>query len=243
MELADVLFVWIDDDHAAGTIYNDGITGVHLGSYVPKARHRRNLQRPGKNCHMARAATRIHHQGADLTGLDGNEHAGHDFVSRQHHALFQSHVLQYRTGIVQGGHQAVIQVPKVCRLVPHGRGIDLLEFFDVVAQHHMHRPAGRLVLFLDHFQDAVHQARVLQNHQVGCKYQAVVDAGAGFRNFLDLANFFCRLAHGLQEQLFFGGDPAFGNGLLDDGNFPIGNRENLAHGKARRRRNAHQYNA
>ena len=107
----------------------------------------------------------------------------------------------------------------------------------------MHRPAGRLVLFLDFFQNPVHQSRVLQNHQVGRKNQAVLDTRAGLGNFLDLTDFFGRLADGLQEQLFFGGDPTVGNVLFDNRNFPVGNREDLAHSKARRRRNAHQYNA
>ena len=97
-------------------------------------------------------------------------------------------------------------------------------------------PAGILVADANFFEDPVHQLRVLQNHQVRRKDHAVFEARTRFRYFLDLRDFLGRLAYSLQEQLLLGGNPAFGQGFFDNGNFAINYGEDSPHGKAGRRR-------
>ena len=150
-------------------------------------------------------------------------------------------ILKYRSGIFHRPHEAVVQIAQVRRLVAHGRRIDLFELVDVISQHHMYGPAGILVVLLDHVPDSAHEAGVLEDHQMGCKNQAVTETCAIFRDFLDLVDFSDGLVHRLQEELFFSSNTAFGEGLLNNRNFPVYNRERLPHGKAGRGRNANQY--
>ena len=125
---------------------------------------------------MARAATRIHHDGVNLSRLESHQEAWNKLMSHKDNAFFVRHVLQYRSGVVHRRHQTVIQVPEVCRLIAHSGRINFFKLFDVCVKHDMHRPLRILVLFPDLVEDAVNKSRILQNHQVGRKDQAVLDA-------------------------------------------------------------------
>ena len=217
------------------------VFGLDEGGHVTQARHRRNLQRAGQDGHMTRTSTRIHRKGARLAGLHGHEETRQELVSHKHDTVFATDILEHRSRIFHRSHEAVIKVTQVGCLVAHGRRVYLLELVDVAAQNHMHGPPRILVVFLDCIQNSVHESRVLEDHQVRCKNQAVAQPGATLGNFLDLVYLGDSLGDRLQEELFFGRDAALGQGFLNNGNFPVDNREGLPHGKAGRGRNAYQY--
>ena len=240
-ELADIVVIRIDDDLAVRTIDDNRIAVLHERSDIAKTAHRRNLQRPRQNGHVACTATRIHYDGVHLSRLERHQKTRNKFMRNKDNALFVSHVLQYRSGVIHGRHQAVVQVPQVRRLVMHGRGIDFLELFDVGAKNYMDRPLRILTFFLDLVENSIDESRILQDHQVGRKNQAVLDASPALRNFLYLGDFFRRLGDGLQEHLLFSSEPALRESLLDYRKLAVCNREHRSHGKTRRRRNTNKY--
>ena len=234
MELADIIFVRIDDNLAAGTIDDNRIAVLYESRYIAEAAYRRDLQRSRQNGNMACASTGIHHNGVHLSRLERHQEAWNKFMSHEDNAFFVSHVLQHRSGVVHRRHQAVVQVPKVCRLVPHCRGINRFEPVNVGAKHDMHRPLCILVVLLNLVEHSIDKTGILQNHQVGRKNQAVLQASSTFRDFLYLRNFFRRLRDGLQKHLFFCSQTALRERLFDYRKLAVCNREHSPHGKTRR---------
>ena len=242
VELADILIVRVDDNLTISTVNNNRIATLDEGSNISKARDCRDLQCSRQDGHMACTATRIHHDGVHLTRLERHQETWNKLMGYKDNAFFVRHILQYRSGVVHRRHQAVIQVPEVCRLVTHGRRVDLFKLFDVGAKYDMYRPLRILVFFLDLVENSIHESRILQDHQVGCKNQAVLDASSGFRDLLNLGNFLGGLTDGLQEHLFFCSKAALRESFIDHRKFTVCNRKNRTHGKARGRWHTNEFN-
>ena len=185
-----------------------------------------------KECQMKYAATDAR--------LERHQEARQNLVRDNHRAVLARHFLQGRFGLVHRRHEPIVQVAQVGRLVAHRGRIDFLELVDVVPEHHVHRPAGILAAFANHLQDTVHEARILQYHQVRREYEAIVHARARLGNFLDLRNFLGGAGHRPAEQLFFRLHARLGNVLLDDGNLAARHLERTAHDEAGRCGNTHK---